>query len=232
MGPLQGLRVVEFAGIGPAPLCCMLLADLGADVVRIDRLQASGLGVAIDKRFDVNARGRRSVALDLKAPAGRDAALRVVLDNTSALQLLSPHYSANAFAFATQFQNCNQWVAEMLAAAFGQPATATPRQQAQAWLQEQGYEPTVFDVGWRVLMWLSGLSPWLHHADHPSADLEAQRFRVSMPAALEAFVRQRWPQAQRIEFCHTDQQVVVRRGWQAINAGCQAEAGDTVLALD
>ncbi len=78
MGPLQGLRVVEFAGIGPAPLCCMLLADLGADVVRIDRLQASGLGLAIDKRFDVNARGRRSVALDLKAAAGRDAALRVV----------------------------------------------------------------------------------------------------------------------------------------------------------
>jgi alpha-methylacyl-CoA racemase len=78
MGPLQGLRVVEFAGIGPAPLCCMLLADLGADVVRIDRLQASGLGLAIDKRFDVNARGRRSVALDLKASAGRDAALRVV----------------------------------------------------------------------------------------------------------------------------------------------------------
>jgi alpha-methylacyl-CoA racemase len=78
MGPLQGLRVVEFAGIGPAPLCCMLLADLGADVVRIDRLQASGLGVAIDKRFDVNARGRRSVALDLKASAGRDAALRLV----------------------------------------------------------------------------------------------------------------------------------------------------------
>jgi alpha-methylacyl-CoA racemase len=84
MGPLQGLRVIEFAGIGPAPLCCMLLADLGADVVRIDRLQASGLGLAIDKRFDVNARGRRSVALDLKQPAGRDAALRL-LDSADVL---------------------------------------------------------------------------------------------------------------------------------------------------
>jgi alpha-methylacyl-CoA racemase len=78
MGPLQGLRVIEFAGIGPAPLCCMLLADLGADVVRIDRLQASGLGLAIDKKFNVNGRGRRSVALDLKHPRGVDAALRLL----------------------------------------------------------------------------------------------------------------------------------------------------------
>jgi alpha-methylacyl-CoA racemase len=78
MGPLQGLRVIEFAGIGPAPLCCMLLADLGADVVRIDRLQASGLGLAMEPRFDVNARGRRSVALDLKSAAGVDAAQRLL----------------------------------------------------------------------------------------------------------------------------------------------------------
>jgi len=78
MGPLQGLRVIELAGIGPGPMCCMLLADLGADVVRIDRLQPSGLGLALDRRFDVNARSRRSVALDLKAPGGLDAALRMV----------------------------------------------------------------------------------------------------------------------------------------------------------
>lgn len=76
-GPLQGLRVVELAGIGPAPMCCMLLADLGADVVRIDRLDASGLGLPMEPRFDVNARGRRSLALDLKAPAGRDVVLRL-----------------------------------------------------------------------------------------------------------------------------------------------------------
>jgi alpha-methylacyl-CoA racemase len=56
----------------------MLLADLGADVVRIDRLQPAGLGVAMDRRHDVNARGRRSVALDLKSGPGRDAALRLL----------------------------------------------------------------------------------------------------------------------------------------------------------
>ena len=77
-GPLQGLRVIELAGIGPCPLCCMLLADLGADVVRIDRLEPSGLGVAMEPAFDVNARSRRSVALDLKRADGLAAVLRLV----------------------------------------------------------------------------------------------------------------------------------------------------------
>jgi alpha-methylacyl-CoA racemase len=72
------MRVVEMAGIGPAPLACMLLADLGADVVRIDRTEASGLGLSMAPRHDVNARGRRSLALDLKQAAGREAVLRLV----------------------------------------------------------------------------------------------------------------------------------------------------------
>jgi alpha-methylacyl-CoA racemase len=76
-GPLQGLRVLELAGIGPGPMCAMLLADQGADVIRVDRTEASGLGVPVPPRFDVNARSRRSVALDLKTPGGLDAALRL-----------------------------------------------------------------------------------------------------------------------------------------------------------
>lgn len=72
------MRVVEMAGIGPAPMACMLLADMGADVVRVDRTGPSGLGLAMSPQHDVNARGRRSVALDLKQPAGRDAVLKLV----------------------------------------------------------------------------------------------------------------------------------------------------------
>lgn len=78
MGPLHGLRIIELEAIGPVPMCAMLLADLGADVVRIDRRESSGLGVPMEPRFAVNSRNRRSVALDLKNEAGRDAALRLI----------------------------------------------------------------------------------------------------------------------------------------------------------
>jgi alpha-methylacyl-CoA racemase len=73
MGPLQGIKVVEFAGIGPGPFCCMLLADMGADVVRIDRTEPADLGAPIEPRYNVLNRGRRSIALDLKQP--RDLAV-------------------------------------------------------------------------------------------------------------------------------------------------------------
>ncbi|WP_374569005.1 CaiB/BaiF CoA transferase family protein [Ideonella sp.] len=78
MGPLHGLRVIELASIGPGPMCAMLLADLGAEVVRIDRLEPSGLGVPVDTRFDVPGRSRRSIALDLKSDGGREAARRLI----------------------------------------------------------------------------------------------------------------------------------------------------------
>ncbi len=73
MGPLHGLRVVELAGIGPGPYACMMLADLGADVVRVDRPGPRTYGAW----HQVLDRGRRSVALDLKDPRGLDALLRL-----------------------------------------------------------------------------------------------------------------------------------------------------------
>ncbi|MBV9292590.1 MAG: CoA transferase, partial [Frankiales bacterium] len=75
-GPLAGIRVVEVAGIGPAPLGCMMLADLGADVVRIDRPGGPGLSL-VPYRKDTLARGRRSVAVDLKNAAGADVVRRL-----------------------------------------------------------------------------------------------------------------------------------------------------------
>jgi alpha-methylacyl-CoA racemase len=74
-GPLTGLRVVELAGIGPGPFAAMMLADMGAEVLRVDRVQAVGEPAP---RWDVNARGRRSVGIDLKHPHGREAVLRLV----------------------------------------------------------------------------------------------------------------------------------------------------------
>ncbi|MFI2426083.1 CaiB/BaiF CoA transferase family protein [Streptomyces sp. NPDC018955] len=67
-GPLDGVRVVELAGIGPGPFAAMLLADLGADVVRVDRPGGTALG--IDPALDVTNRNKRSVIVDLKAPDG------------------------------------------------------------------------------------------------------------------------------------------------------------------
>ncbi|MFE7615285.1 CaiB/BaiF CoA transferase family protein [Streptomyces sp. NPDC057496] len=72
-GPLAGVRVVELAGIGPGPFAAMLLADLGADVVRVDRPGGAGLG--IDPAYDLTNRNKRSVLVDLKAEGGADRVL-------------------------------------------------------------------------------------------------------------------------------------------------------------
>ncbi|MBP5909558.1 CoA transferase [Streptomyces sp. LBUM 1478] len=72
-GPLAGVRVVELAGIGPGPFAAMLLADLGADVVRVDR--PGGTGLAVNPLYDVTNRNKRSVLVDLKSPAGPDLVL-------------------------------------------------------------------------------------------------------------------------------------------------------------
>lgn len=75
-GPLDDVRVVELAGIGPGPFAGMLLADLGADVVRVDRPRGAGIG--IDPATDTTLRNKRSVLLDLKSPQGASALLDLV----------------------------------------------------------------------------------------------------------------------------------------------------------
>ncbi len=77
-GPLAGLKIVELAGIGPAPLCCSLMGDLGADVLRIDRNFDAGLGVPRDRRTDLLRRGRKSVSVDLKHSKGVETVMRLI----------------------------------------------------------------------------------------------------------------------------------------------------------
>ena len=76
-GPLVGLRVLEFEAIGPGPFCAMMLADMGADVLLVDRPEDPRLGFGRERRFDVMMRGRRSVTLDLKSKDGVAAALQL-----------------------------------------------------------------------------------------------------------------------------------------------------------
>jgi alpha-methylacyl-CoA racemase len=77
-GPLSGIRIVEIAGIGPGPFCAMMLADLGAEVLRVDRAERARLPRGEGPNLDLLNRGRRSIAVDLKSPAGVEVVLRLV----------------------------------------------------------------------------------------------------------------------------------------------------------
>ncbi len=158
---------------------------------------------------------------------------RAALDDRRALSLLAPVYSANAYAWGRRYQNCNQWVAETMAMAWGgTPPGDDARAQAQAWLGAQGYTAHPFRIAFPPTMWLAAVIPWVHHDDHPAEALAEGVYHVSMPSSLEAFARQRWPQARRVEFCQAGERVVVRQGWNPIAEGCTPEAGDRVVILD
>jgi alpha-methylacyl-CoA racemase len=89
VGPLAGIRVVEVAGIGPGPFCAMVLADLGAEVITVDRPPAVRPEPG-SARFDVLRRGRRSIAVDLKAEGGTDVVLRLVAASDALLEGFRP----------------------------------------------------------------------------------------------------------------------------------------------
>ena len=77
-GVLRGIRIVELAAVGPVPFAGMLLADMGADIVTVDRLVPSGLGVKKEPRFDPTTRSRPSIAVDLKSDEGRSVVMRLI----------------------------------------------------------------------------------------------------------------------------------------------------------
>jgi alpha-methylacyl-CoA racemase len=78
MGPLTGVKIIEFAGIGPAPMAAMMLAEMGATVLRIDRIADSGLGMPLDTKFELLKRSRHVIRLDLKRPDAVALTLRLV----------------------------------------------------------------------------------------------------------------------------------------------------------
>jgi alpha-methylacyl-CoA racemase len=77
-GPLAGIRIIELAGIGAGPHAAMMLSDMGAEVVCVDRTVSSGLGIVVDPKYDLVRRGRRSIAVDLKKSEGRETALHLI----------------------------------------------------------------------------------------------------------------------------------------------------------
>jgi hypothetical protein len=191
-------------------------------------------------------------------PEAESAALeRTALDRARALSLLGGTYSANAHPQSLRYQNCNQWLAELLALArgaaaapavpavhaadattaarAGAAAAADPlsaRPAAQQWLQQHGYQGSAITLR-NPLLWLApAVVPWLHTDDHPPDELQRGIVTVSLPASIEAWLRDTVPGARRVELCHTEREVVIRRGWAPLPDGCRAEGGDTVIAFD
>src|SRR6516165_1939647 len=78
MGPLSGIKILEFAGIGPCPMAAMMLAELGATVLRIDRIADSDLGLPLPTRYETLKRSRQIIRLDLKRPDAVALALRLI----------------------------------------------------------------------------------------------------------------------------------------------------------
>lgn len=90
MGPLAGLKVIEIAAMGPVPFCGMLLGDLGAEVIRVDRVGAADLGIPKPVEFELRGRNKRSVAIDLKRTEGRAAFLKLVAQADVVLEGFRP----------------------------------------------------------------------------------------------------------------------------------------------
>ena len=169
------------------------------------------------------------MALLLLPPEASAALHALALDNARALGLLHPDYSANAYVFGLRYQNCNQWLAELLAAAWGE---ARDRAQAQAWLREQGYAGTVLQLPGRPWLWLTAFSPWLHLAEHPDEDLAAARQRISLPQGLMDWLLQRFPTARRVDVCESPEGLIQREGGFAPEAACVLQTGDRLLAAE
>ncbi|MET0265367.1 MAG: DUF2145 domain-containing protein [Duganella sp.] len=171
----------------------------------------------------------------VRMPPEAVLALRpALLDRPRVQHLLAAQYSANAYAFSTRYQNCNQWVIEMLAAGWGDlPDGEDLRSQAQDWLRAARYTPAPVPVDSWWLMQAAHFVPLLQLDDHPAHDRAARELVISLPASVEQFVRVRFPASERVELCHDGERIVIRHGWTPIADGCVPDAGqgDRVVSL-
>ncbi len=90
MGPLEGIKLLEIAGIGPGPFCAMMLSDMGADVIRVDRANRVADEFPENRPMDLLNRGRRSIGVDLKSPEGVETVLRLVEKTDGLLEGFRP----------------------------------------------------------------------------------------------------------------------------------------------
>ena len=160
----------------------------------------------------------------LPAEAARPLA---AVSDAQARALLGEQYMANAHPTDLLRQNCNQWLAELLASAWGPPAAeGGARQAAQRQLAAWDYRPEPVQYGTALWRAAAAFVPWVSMQGHPDEDLAANRLVTSLPTDLEALARRLFPGARRVELCYTASHWVLRREGPALSDDCRAEDGD------
>lgn len=201
-----------------------------------------GLGEA--RVFDEGLAGFvRGVAQDVRPrisavvlPAVPARAVADVLNqapSTPSTALPLPRYQANAHIDDPQAQNCNLWALEVaaVAAAGLEGKRLDRREQAQAWLRAAGHAGSAVVLPSRLWMWAAAVWPQVGWSGHPRTDVDALRFRTSLPADVEAWMGRHWPEARRIEWCVVGSELRTRRGWTPFDADCTLQADDRSLPL-
>lgn len=127
MGPLTGYRIIEMAGIGPAPFCGMMLADMGAQVIRVDRREKADLGLDRAPAFEVMNRGRSSIAVDIKRPEAVEIVKRLVKDADALIEGFRPGVMERLGLGPDELAKCNPRLVFGRMTGFGQEGPLAAR---------------------------------------------------------------------------------------------------------
>ncbi|MBH9552889.1 DUF2145 domain-containing protein [Inhella gelatinilytica] len=148
---------------------------------------------------------------------------RFVQDRDRALALLAARYQANARLADEAAQNCNQWVAEVLAATWS-GGDGAGRTVAHDWMRAQGWESGAVTLPNRLWLWAAALTRHLGWTGQTESDLASNQMRVTLPEDLARWWRHQWPQASRLEWCLGAGGIGVHQGWaRSWPQGCEVE---------